>query len=277
MVIIVAIDIDYLARSYFWFDEVVPYQLDNNKIINIYPIQLKDSEIFMSSCSILSIDKNSSSNPQIITMSYLQFLVTFLLIEEANRNRLVNILKLCLGWNTPQVVADKNGKFQLYDKEQDVLIKSKQFNEIRRIIMYQNLIHYDDSYVNPDIKKAIEEYELVSNKGIDYPNLERKMAIITAHNGISKQAQMKMTYRSFTLLFEEVCGEVDFSTTRTAVLISSMFSNKQTEQDHWIYKKQKSKYDKYFVDDKKFNKSMGGNGNIAVSSLTNGEGLSKMI
>ena len=48
-----------------------------------------------------------------------------------------------------------------------------------------------------------------------------------------KKDLQEMSFRSFTLLFNEVCGEVDFTTVRPI----SMFGGK--EIDHWIFKKKK--------------------------------------
>ena len=51
------VDIEYLKTRYFYLDEPVKYKLKDNEI-NIYPIQLKDSEFFLSSIGILTVDKN---------------------------------------------------------------------------------------------------------------------------------------------------------------------------------------------------------------------------
>ena len=45
------VDIEYLKTRYFYLDEPVKYKLKDNEI-NIYPIQLKDSEFFLSSIGI---------------------------------------------------------------------------------------------------------------------------------------------------------------------------------------------------------------------------------
>ena len=55
---LVSINIDYLKRTYFYFDEAVNYQLDNKHFLKIYPVSVKDSEYFLSSCDILKIDKS---------------------------------------------------------------------------------------------------------------------------------------------------------------------------------------------------------------------------
>lgn len=268
------LNLEHLEHNYFWFDEPVDYKIDDNQSIKIYPILLKDSEIFISSISIFDIDKNASPDPTIISMPYLQFMFYYLLKEKDNLARFINILKLCLGWDYPKVYFDEKGKPQIFDEKQNIIIKPKQFEEIRKIILHQNFLHYDDEYINPDVKKAMEEYDSVVNKGIELLTAERKMSIITAHCGLPKAEQLKMTYRAFESLFEEVYGEVEFTTLRPIALLANMFSKQKAEEEHWIFRKTKNKYDKYFVADSTYNRSMGGDGNIRVTNQNPLSGLS---
>ncbi len=268
------LNLDLYRKAYFYFDLPVEYKI-KDKILLIYPIIVKNSEIFLSSLSVISIDKNSTDSVEIIQMSYLDFIYKVLFQEQMNISKFLNILKYCLHIENEaiEIGYDVNNKPFLRDKDSDIEIKSKDFENIRRIIMYQNLIHYDDEYINPEIKQMMNEVDAVKNAGIELPSIERRMAIITAHCGISKQEQMNMTYRSHSLLFEEVYGEVEFETTRPILL----YAGKGNEIDHWIYKKKKDKYDGYMTDADSYAQSMGGDVNaIKVTSNTEqGDALSQ--
>lgn len=265
------IDLDLLAKNYFYFDEPVPYPLNNDTILPILPISVRNSEIFLSSVDIINIDKNISDSVEIIQMSYLRFLLDVVQKSDALKQKLVNILVLCMGLKKPNILVDENNKAKLVDKELGIEISAKQFDDIKRIIMYQNIIHYDDEYVNPEFKKAMDEVDTLKNRNIVMPSLERKMAIITAHCGLSKQEQKNMTYRSLSLLFEEVSGEVEFTTTRPIAL----YGGQGDKIDHWIYKKAKGKFDGYYTLDSDYNKSMGGDGYIKTSSSNTGSELTQ--
>ena len=254
----VMLDFEYMRDAYFAFDAPVPYKL-NDKEISIKPIILKDSMIFLTSCDLLTIDKNSIPSAEIISMSYLEFLFKHMITNEASLQKLINILVLCLDIKNPRITKNEIGKLYLLDPDLGIKITGNQFEDIRRIILHQNLPHYDDSYINPDLKKSMEEMDQLRNKDVEIPTLERKMAIITAHCGISKKAQMEMTLRSHTLLFEEVCGEVEFTTTRPIAMLSKESASKI---DHWIYRRKKDKLDGYITDVETYHKSMGGDGNI---------------
>ena len=268
------LDLDLYRKAYFYFDLPVEYKI-KEKSLFIYPIAVKDSEIFLSSQSVISIDKNSTDSVEIIQMTYLDFIYKVLFQDQVNVSKFLNILKYCLHIDNMAVEVgyDANNKPFLKDKDSDIEIKSKDFDNIRRIIMYQNLIHYDDEYVNPEIKKMMDEVDAVKNAGIEPPTIERRMAIITAHCGISKQEQMNMTYRSHSLLFEEVYGEVEFETTRPILL----YAGKDNEIDHWIYKKKKDKFDGYMTDADSYAQSMGGDRNAikTASNMRLGDNLSQ--
>lgn len=267
------LNIDLYKKAYFYFDKPVEYQLKDNTILYIYPINVQDSEIFLSSMSVISIDKNASDSVDIIQMSYLDFIYKVLFQDEMNVSRFVNILKYCLHMNKPMIGYDEKNKPYLDDSELGVKIGYKDFENIRRIILYQNIIRYDDEYINPEIKKMMAEVDAVRNAGIEPPSIERKMAIITAHCGISKQEQMAMTYRSHCLLFEEVYGEVEFTTTRPIML----YAGKSGDIDHWIYKKKKDKYDGYMTSAEAYSKSMGTEYNSikSTSDTSVGDNLSQ--
>lgn len=258
------INIDFYKRAYFYFDKPVDYPI-KDKLIKIYPIMVEDSEVFLSSMNILMVDKNSSPSVEIIQMSYLEFIYKVLFQDQTNIDRFMNILKYCLHINSPYIGFDENNKPYLVDKENDILIGPKDFENIKRLILYQNLIRYDDEYINPELKAMMNEIDELKNKGIDSPTIERRIAIITAHCGLSKQEQLKMTYRSHSLLFEEVYGEVEYITLRPIAL----FGGNGDKIDNWIYKKKKGKFDGYVTDADKYSASMGGQYNAIQSTNTN--------
>lgn len=252
-----AVDIDFLRENYFTYDKPVPYQINKNEYLYINPVRLEDSWAFLQSANVLKIDKNALNSVEIIQMSYLQFLAQVLLQEKKMLDSFVNILLLCLDFHYPEFIV-MNGKIVLSDKEKQIIINGKQFDDIRKIILYQNILHYDDEYVNPELKKAMEDMDRLKNKTYELPSLERKMAIISSHSGITKAEQMKMSYRSHELLFEEVCGEIEHN----AIYPLVTAFGKTKDYEHYIYKKKKGKYDKYITSVEDFSRSMGGKGQV---------------
>lgn len=262
---VVSIDIDFLSSTYFSFDLPVDYKLQAGEALKIYPVDIQHSQFFLSSVDILTIDKNSSPDVAIIQMPYLQF-ITDVLIKQNNvyLSKFASLLILCLGLKNPKIIYNKRNRPVIVDdSNKDIYIGCPDFEDIKRIILYQNLLHYNDEYINPDLKKAMDEVNELKNKQYELPTIERKMAIITAHTGLPKKEQLSMTLRSHDLLFEEVCGEVEFTTLRPV----AAFAGKGNELEHWIHKKKRGRFDKYVVDVDSYSNSMGG-GNIIKSTNT---------
>lgn len=254
-----AIDIAVLEKGYFYFDKPVPYKLSDTTHIDITPISVYDSEVFLSSCDILQIDKNALNSVEIIQMSYLDFLLKVMLSTDQSGlmlDKFCNILKLCLGMPDWKIKLNEKKKISILAPDDSFEITGKQFDDIKRIILYQNVPHYDDTYIDPDLKKMMGEVDRLKSQGISTPSLERRMAIITAHCGIDKQTLMQYTMRSLQLLFEECAGEVEFTTLRPIML----YAGKAKELEHWIYKKKKDRLDGYVTSVESYNKSMGGDG-----------------
>ena len=234
--------------------------------------------IFTSSYGILDIDKNLSTEVEVIQMSYLQFLMDRVIpFVEHSKQQLVNICLLCLGFEFPYIDLNEKGKPILIDFAQDTeskdiyprhIITAKEFDEIKKIILYQNLPNFDDEYINPELKANMEEYDRLKGKNIVQPTLERRMAIISAHTGISKAEQNAMTLRAHSSLFAEVVGEVEFSANKPMALYAGKGDNVQ-----WIFQKAKGKYDEYITSVEKFNKSMGGDGVINHATIESSENL----
>lgn len=251
---LVSIDINVLQEIYFAHDKSVPYQLRDGNTLNILPVYVQDYAVFYHSVGILKIDKNALNKVEYIQMKYLQFLFEVMFPQDKFYiQQFINIINLCLDLKQAMINADEHGKVYIYDEEKQIKIDAKDFDEISRIIMYQNFYRYDDSYVNPDVQRAMREVDELKGKAYEEISLERKEAIVTAHTGISKKDLEEMTYRSFSMLFDEVCGEVEFTTTREIAL----FAGKGDEIEHWIYKKKKNKMDGYFVTTEQYAKSMG--------------------
>ena len=249
-----SVDIELLKLAYFALDEPVPYKLKTGQEILIKPIMVKDSMLFMASVDVLKIDKNSLGSVEAIQASYLKFLQK--MIFPSNNimvQKFLNILDLCLELKGIYLCNDEMER-TFIQTESGIVISAKEFDDIAKIILYQNLPDYDDKYINPDIKKSMQEVDRLKNKDYESPDFERQMGIIESHTGILKEQLLKKTWRSFQILFREVCGEIEFYTTRPAAIAVGA----DDKVDHYIFKKRKDKFDGYFVDMDKFSHEVTG-------------------
>lgn len=267
-----SIDINYYKDTYFTFDEPVPYKLKCGEILYISPIYLINYMLFITSYGILTIDKNSTDDVEIISMSYLKFLVDRVFpYSKESIQQFVNICILCMGLKAPEVKLTDNKKIVLYDKENiNLFITQKEFDDIKKIILYQNLLNFDDSYINPELRKNMEELDQLRNKNLEPPSLERRIAIITSHCGINKKEQLGMTIRSHSLLFQEVNKEVEYLCSKPIAVYAG-----KPDAVSWIFEKKKGKFDDYITSKETYNRSMGGDGNIIKANNSNIDLISK--
>ena len=249
-----SVDIELLKLAYFALDEPVPYKLKTGQEILIKPIMVKDSMLFMASVDVLKIDKNSLGSVEAIQASYLKFLQKMIFpSNDIMVQKFLNILDLCLELKGIYLCNDEMER-TFIQTESGIVISAKEFDDIAKIILYQNLPDYDDKYINPDIKKSMQEVDRLKNKDYESPDFERQMGIIESHTGILKEQLLKKTWRSFQILFREVCGEIEFYTTRPAAIAVGAGD----KVDHYIFKKRTDEFDGYFVDMDKFSHEVTG-------------------
>lgn len=255
-----SIDINFYKETYFTFDEPVPYKLKCGETIYLSPVYLNDYMLFITSYGILDIDKNSINDAEIISMPYLKFLVKRVFPYSPDTiQQFVNICILCMGLKVPEIKMTSNEKFILYDAEEGskINITQKEFENIKKIILYQNFLNYDDAYINPELKENMDELDRLKNKDLVPPSLERRMAIITSHCGLNKKEQLKMTIRSHSLLFQEVSKEVEYMCAKPIAIYGG-----KSENINWIFEKKKGKFDDYITSTESYSRSMGGDGHI---------------
>ena len=87
------VDIDTLTIRYFENDKPVPYMLKCGVDIKISPIRVENWTEFEMSLPILNIEKNDTSDVDIIQMSYVAFLELLSKSNAIYYNMLCTILK----------------------------------------------------------------------------------------------------------------------------------------------------------------------------------------
>ena len=261
---------------YFQNDEPVPYRLKNavNKDgsvsqdgynLFIKPIKVKDWSVFNNCIDIIMHELQDYNSVEIIQMSYLEFVLDVLLEqvcdEEISENafKLSTVLSMSLG-----IYEARKGTFRnkpcltLHDESglAIALITPKEFNEIKKIILFQNIINYDDRYLSPEIKKEIAEYEKIkySNDSIVNPTLEKQKVFVISKTGISMKDINDMTYRTFTQVYNYNVN-VDLYFAQKILQASEKYDMKE-EAIHPLFKKEEDRLKSAFVSKSDFEGKM---------------------
>ena len=87
---------------------------------------------------------------------------------------------VCVAENGRNVLAlcDEHGNAKGY-------ITHKQFEDISKIILFQNDINYDDRTLSTDVQKVVEDYYRIKNKDIHIPSLGEQKTYVMSRTGFS--------------------------------------------------------------------------------------------
>lgn len=240
----------YLA-NFLWEEPI------NYKEIILNPVYCKDIHIFYASLYALLYDP-LRHNSMISTLPRLYFLTDILNhqedIEYLKNNmflyqmfaQLQTILKLVLKDQKFQFVKNKNRWFLRVKTSSGkvVDIKAKDFDVIREIILHQNGIDYDDTFIHEDIRKWIAEQEAADKSSTvtieDYID-----AFMSQMDSYKLKDVREVSLRRFNRIVEKNLSRENYDIQMTASM--SGFATFKDKINHWIaVNKKNSMYEKYF-------------------------------
>lgn len=261
--------IEFLKDKYFAFDEPVPYKLNSGDLIYIHPVTMKDWSVFISYCDILKIDKNSVSDPKIISMTYLKYLndIQFkfdrknegdnFTYGDLQRYKFQQVMMMCLKEDYIDTVYSNNRVICIVgkigeDKKVEIknIITNKEFLEIVDIVFSQNFTNYDDRKLDPKVKKMYDDYIRLKTEGQYEPTLEQKYNFVLVHSSIKPEDFKNMTYRRFMGIYQCALDESLYFSTRMAE-VSPKFDVKKF-RDYYMFEK-KDKYNGFILSDERAN------------------------
>lgn len=202
--------LEFYQKYYFVNASAVPFKVKSNDYtLFIKPITVKDYFFYSENIGILLIDKNSISDANIISMSYLQFLVDVILQQKEEYQRaLSKILGLSLDESYGFTIGHyENGKpfLGIQDKDKNELCKinSKEFDKIKEIILCYNDRDYDGRYISEDMKQAMNDYYSLKFKDSYMPTLEERKLFVSFKSGLTLQQINDMAYRHFEIMYNQ--------------------------------------------------------------------------
>ena len=126
-----------------------------------------------------------------------------------------------------------------------VMIRAKDFDRLRQIILFQNFSDYrDDSWVDPAIKKDYQEklkIQAQKNGNIN-ATVEEKMVALTINTSYKLEDLWDMTIRKFTMMLRQVNDLIDYKITKAAIMSGFSSLPKGQTLEHWLYHKDKDMY-----------------------------------
>lgn len=216
------------------------------KILYINPVRMKDYSRFYTDVNCLMIEKNKIPDPKIISMSYLDFL--FHLIQNDSSgviysSMLSDLLNLCLGVDqeNQKFFRDEKGKVNLIlglkqddGSIVDVVLNKNDFNNIKDIVLCQNISEYDDTYIDPKLEEALQEAEKHINKHKKkIGSLEEQIICVLISTNLNLEQISNLTLRKFTKILQRVDFKLHYGIYKTAEC-SGFVTFKDGSIDHWM-------------------------------------------
>lgn len=235
------------------------------KNITLYPVTCENLIDFYSSIQVLLYDPIRYPT-DVSTLPRLYFLTDILNHQYdeiyLSQNPMLQILftqlmvlfKLVLKENQELLACNNNGNWYLKVKApnidgeemnvKDIDIKAKDFDEIRKIILHQNGVDYDDTFVHEDIRKWIAKQE---EKEKSTPaTLEDYMdAFILSTHIVDENIIKQLSIRRFNRIIDKSITRENYNIQATASL--SGFVSFKGKIEHWLHiEKKNGIFDKYF-------------------------------
>lgn len=242
-----------LFNRYIAFDKPVPYK---NWLIS--PIKIKDYWECASLLGMLDIPKNELGSIELIQMPYMTFYLSILMSEYDNLDALDRFLRIILNIEDDEViqvtfdlkeirVGKPIGKTRdNYDilSENCRRINCVDFDEIKRIVLFQNIIDYTDEYVSKDVREQVENYYRLKSNGHG-TSLGHKVRCMAIALGVTKEVIGNMTMLDFNLTYETLSNSVEYTALKIAETNGVKFKKPLKS---WLFDEHVSKYEEAFVD-----------------------------
>ena len=248
--------------------------------LQVKPILVRDFFQFNNAKDVLDIEKNKIPDINIIQMTYLRFLLTIMIEQDGFKEDFLTILALSLGvkydatkrnpsfepneiltqqtrkdesevwingWDVRFRVSDDRVVLCLYDDEDLVEIDDAQFDDLRKVILLQNIYKYDDTEMSDDFRRVVEEYYRLKNKDIVLPTLEDRLMAVCVSSAYKLEELYTMPLRLFDALLEYSVDKLEYQVNK---LIINLAQGKVEglHLSHWVYKTKKDKYSEIFTD-----------------------------
>lgn len=244
------VDYELLRLQYFQNELPCPYKLSKGTQLLIYPITVEDFFMYLYSKDVMEIDKNNTTDIKIIQMSYLEFLVKHIFVNnDTYVDKFLLFFRMILHEENINITEDNHKFYVTISKETEDgfvykhIINSKELEEISKISFFQNEPDYDDTIYSPDIKKAMEDYYRLKYKGSS-PSLERQKAYVISKTGFTVKDINKMIYRTFNLVYKS-CVDSEIYLTQKIIESSPKYETKGFTP-HPLFEKPKNRLDEIF-------------------------------
>lgn len=225
------------------FDKPIPY-----KSFLIKPVIMIDYVRFHECVVCLLLDKNSVPDIEVITMSYLEYLLHVGVDNPAYLLVLDQLLRITLAVKT----VDENGNEQVDDllESEDIqlskdlkslvikgeVITGDDFDVIKAVICEQNQIEMIDESISKEVRDEMaeaEEYKRRQNQN-KICSLEDQLVAVVIKTGLSFEYLHEITIRKFSKILERADHAMHYEIYLEGVVTGAMKMKDGEMPKHWL-------------------------------------------
>lgn len=226
---------------YTTYDLPIPY-----KGLTLYPVTVKDSLVFNAYSQCLTIDKDSIPDPNIISMTYLEY-IYFATSQDMEATPYLlwfdRLLALCLKEdesfsNMQESISrykyDDNGK--AYFTIGGIDYFAEDFEEIKKIICAQNAVDLPDLSVSKEVRDSLEkamEYKnkISGNKPATFEDYIVSLAMVT---GWQFEYIYSMPLRKFLRVIKRLDNYIHYRIYLSAAMSGMVEFKDKSFIKHWL-------------------------------------------
>lgn len=222
-------------EPYIFYDKPVPY-----KGLLLYPALMSEYIDFHWAVSSLLLDKNSTPDSKIISMSYLSYLYYLTSKDEDSPYLLMLKYLLLIVLHIDKKEEDRIGFYEK-DGKAYFLIDGQQYDNndlmnMKKIIFEQNCIMDIDESIQKEVRDALEkaeEYKLKQNAN-KMCSLEEQMICVSISSPYKLEDIYKLTIRKFSKMLQRIDHKLHYQIYLNAEMSGMVeFKNKDT-LTHWM-------------------------------------------
>lgn len=231
------------AEKYMIFDHPVPY-----KNFLIKPVKMIDYVRFHESVVCLLLDKNSVPDIEVISMTYLEYLLHvgkdnplyFIALDQLLR---IVLSVRSIGENETVRIEEltETEDIQFLNSFKGLVIKGEivdgdDFDVIKAIICEQNQIELIDETISKDVRDEIakaEEYKRRQNQN-KICSLEDQLVAVVIKTGLSFEYLHEITIRKFSKILERADHAMHYEIYLEGVVTGQMKMKDGEMPTHWL-------------------------------------------
>jgi len=227
---------------YYIYDEPIPFggilgNDDDSGELFIYPVKMKEYLIFMTVAQLLLVDIYSIPDPQIIQMSYLEYIFHTFKDEPIHITFIDLMLRMVLKLDDDTSIEffrDKNKKPYLKIGE-EILLDKEKFDEIRTIIIEQNLLEPPDDKISKKLRESMKDAERIRSRqrGV-MAGIEDQMIAVMISTGLKITDIYDMTIRKFMKTLERIDHKMHYEIYLSASLSGFVTFKDKNAIKHWL-------------------------------------------